>query len=88
MARRRLLWQLLPPVLLLVGVSMALPLLDAMAPPEVGERRWKHPIAGWLDTPDWLGFIYAHTHHHRAQLRRIRTAMREHHAATGKQSQV
>ncbi len=63
-------------------------LLDAMAPPEVGERRWKHPIAGWLDTPDWLGFIYAHTHHHRAQIRRIRTAMREHHSATGKQSQV
>ena len=52
--------------------------LDAVTPAALGERRWKHPIAGWLDTSDWLGFIYAHTNHHRAQIGRIRSALREH----------
>jgi hypothetical protein len=51
---------------------------DAVTPESLGERRWKHPIAGWLDTGDWLRFIYAHTDHHRAQIGRIRSAVRQH----------
>ena len=54
----------------------------AVTPDALGERRWKHPIAGWLDTEDWLRFIYAHTHHHRAQIGRIRSALREHRSRT------
>ena len=51
--------------------------LDAIPPGGEGERRWKHPIAGWLDTEEWVRFIYAHIDHHRAQIRRIRSARRE-----------
>ena len=46
--------------------------LDAIAPEALAERRWKHPIAGWIDAKEWLEFIYAHADHHRAQMRRIR----------------
>ncbi|HEX6088932.1 MAG TPA: DinB family protein [Gemmatimonadales bacterium] len=46
--------------------------LDAVTPETLGERRWKHPVAGWLDTHEWLSFILAHVDHHRAQMRRIR----------------
>ena len=56
--------------------------LAAVTPDALGERRWKHPIAGWLDTEDWLRFIYAHTHHHRAQIGRIRSARRARVGAT------
>lgn len=56
--------------------------LDAVTPEALGERRWKHPIAGWLDTREWLGFIYAHTNHHRAQLGRIRSGRRARVGAT------
>jgi uncharacterized damage-inducible protein DinB len=62
--------------------------LDAVTPEGLRERRWKHPIAGWLDTGEWLGFIYAHTTHHRAQIGRIRTALRERHSRTDHPSHV
>ena len=62
--------------------------LDAVTPEALGERRWKHPIAGWLDTGEWLGFIYAHTNHHRAQIGRIRTALRERRSRTDLPSHV
>lgn len=48
--------------------------LDAIPPETLADRRWKHPIAGWLDAREWLAFIYAHVDHHRAQMARIRKA--------------
>lgn len=46
--------------------------LDAIEPAALAERRWKHPVAGWLDARQWLGFIHAHVEHHRLQMGRIR----------------
>jgi uncharacterized damage-inducible protein DinB len=62
--------------------------LDAIPAESLAERRWRHPIAGWLDTAEWLGFIYAHVNHHRAQIGRIHTALREHRARSDLQSRV
>lgn len=49
--------------------------LDAVSAETMAERRWRHPIAGWLDNGQWLDFISSHITHHQLQIGRIRSAL-------------
>ena len=48
--------------------------LEPMTPESSRDRRWRHPLAGWLTTEQWLGFIHSHVAHHQKQMGRIWSA--------------
>ena len=48
--------------------------VEAITPATRSERRWRHPLAGWLTTEQWLAFIYSHVAHHQKQMGRIWSA--------------
>jgi hypothetical protein len=62
--------------------------LDAVTPDTLADRRWRHPIAGWLDTGQWLDFIYSHITHHQLQVGRIRSALQAYRAREASHARV
>ena len=45
--------------------------LEAVDAETATERRWRHPLAGWLTTEQWLAFIHSHVAHHQKQMGRV-----------------
>ena len=45
--------------------------LEAIAPTSRSDRRWRHPLAGWLTSEQWLAFVESHVAHHQKQMARI-----------------
>lgn len=44
--------------------------LAAVTSAAAADRRWRHPILGWLTTEQWVAFVDSHSRHHMAQIRR------------------
>lgn len=44
--------------------------LGALTSEAAADRRWRHPILGWLTTEQWVDFIDTHTRHHMSQIRK------------------
>ena len=45
--------------------------LGAVTSEAAADRRWRHPILGWLTTAQWVDFVETHTRHHMGQVRKL-----------------